>query len=105
MAKFQISILKNTDIVTLTALVDFIVSYHTSLSQCFPAQRVCMFHRNRCRVCATESSINTYTKSRATKYEMQLKFYAKSYLPARINSTALESISALFQAPIARAQA
>lgn len=41
-----------------------------------------MFHRNRCRVCATESSINTYIKSRATKYEMQLKFDAKSYLPA-----------------------
>lgn len=56
-------------------------------------------------MCTTESTVNTYTKSRATKYKMQLKFCAKSYLPARINSHTLESISALFPCQIAHAQA
>lgn len=63
------------------------------------AESVCVFAcvsgKTGAGLCTTHSTINTYTKRRATQYKMQLKFWAKSYLPAWINSNSLESILAL----------
>lgn len=63
------------------------------------------FTENRSQASTSESTIGTRTSSTVNEDKAQLKFCAKSYLPARINSTALESISVLFQCRISHAQA
>lgn len=63
------------------------------------------FTENRIQVRTSESTIGTRTSSTVNEDKAQWKFCAKSYLPARINSTALESISVLFQCRISHAQA
>lgn len=63
------------------------------------------FTENRSQASRSESAIGTRTSSSVNEDKTQLKFCAKSYLPARINSTALESISVVFQCRISHAQA
>lgn len=63
------------------------------------------FTENRSQASTSESAFGTRTSSTVNEDKAQLKFCAKSYLPARINSTALESISVLFQCRISHAQA
>lgn len=63
------------------------------------------FTENRSQASTSESTIGTRTSSTVNEDKAQLKFCAKSYLPARINSTTLESISVLFQCRISHAQA
>lgn len=75
----------------------FVSSYLDLQTMC--DWRVCLFaactsQKTGAFSCTTNAAINTYCKSRATKYKMQLKFCTESYLPAGINSNTVESVSA-----------